>query len=39
MEQEIDRIISKKIMEHLNDFFNGAKSDSGTKTVKNRRKK
>jgi len=25
MEQEIDRIISKKIMEHLNEFFNGAK--------------
>lgn len=24
MEQEIDRIISKKIMEHLNEFFNGA---------------
>ena len=29
MEQEIDRIISKKIMEHLNEFFNGAvKPDS-----------
>jgi len=40
MEQEIDRIISKKIMEHLNEFFNGAKSDSGVaKTVKNRRMK
>ena len=26
MEQEIDRIISKKIMEHLNEFFNGTKS-------------
>lgn len=25
MEQEIDRIISKKIMEHLNEFFNGTK--------------
>ena len=24
MEQEIDRIISKKIMEHLNEFFKGA---------------
>jgi len=29
MEQEIDRIISKKIMEHLNEFF------KGTKTQKN----
>jgi hypothetical protein len=25
MEQEIDCIISKKIMEHLNEFFKGAK--------------
>ena len=24
MEQEIDRIISKKIMEHLNEFFKGS---------------
>ena len=26
MEQEIDRIISKKIMEHLNEFFTGSRS-------------
>ena len=26
MEQEIDRIISKKIMQHLNDFFKGTKT-------------
>jgi hypothetical protein len=26
MEQEIDRIISKKIMEHLNEFFKGTKT-------------
>lgn len=26
MEQEIDRIISKKIMQHLNDFFNDTKN-------------
>jgi hypothetical protein len=35
MEQEIDRIISKKIMEHLTEFFNGAaKSESSLKIIK-----
>lgn len=40
MEQEIDKIISKKIMEHLNEFFNGPaetqkfKKDSKQKTKK-----
>ena len=28
MEQEIDRIISKKIMEHLNEFFTGSRPPS-----------
>jgi hypothetical protein len=29
MEQEIDRIISKKIMEHLNEFFKGTNVNGG----------
>ena len=34
MEQEIDRIISKKIMEHLIEFFKGSK---GAKKIKDAR--
>ena len=35
MEQEIDAIISKKIMEHLNTFFKGANANTGNANTGN----
>lgn len=36
MEQEIDTIISKKIMKHLNEFFKGTKSHPSSLNLSNR---
>jgi hypothetical protein len=38
MEQEIDRIISKKIMEHLIEFFKGAKKIKDARLVKTQKR-
>jgi hypothetical protein len=37
MEQEIDRIISKKIMEHLNEFFTGSRPSPPSIKIKSSR--
>lgn len=39
MEQEIDRIISKKIMEHLNEFFNNPEELNSHKATKKQKTK